>query len=112
MTFETEYQLQQFREVEAEYFSPDGQTYPATIPSNLRNIMVRMLKLINQLEKEGKGKIILDKEKQEEFEKVSEPLIKFLCDNFHPHVSVNVDCCSAELSEGMCLIRAEKFIKD
>ena len=56
--------------------------------------------------------MILDKEKQKEFETAAEPLIKFLCDNFHPHVSVIVDCCSAELSEGICSIRTDKFIQD
>jgi hypothetical protein len=56
--------------------------------------------------------MILDKEKQKEFEAAAEPLIKFLCDNFHPHVSVIVDCSSAELSEGICSVRTDKFIKD
>jgi hypothetical protein len=56
--------------------------------------------------------MILDKEKQKEFEIAAEPLIKFLCDNCHPHVSVIVDCCSAELSEGICSVRNDKFIKD
>lgn len=56
--------------------------------------------------------MIIDQEKQKEFEKAAEPLIKFLCENFHPHVSVVVDCCSAELSEGICSIRTDKLIKD
>ena len=34
-----------------------------------------------------------------EFEKISRPLIKFLNDNFHPHVKVVVDCTNAELIE-------------
>lgn len=60
----------------------------------------------------GDGKMILDKEKQKEFEKAAEPLIKFLCDNFYPHVSVTVECGSAKLSEDVCSIRTDKFIKD
>lgn len=46
--------------------------------------------------------MIIDKEKQKEFEMVAKPLIEFLRKNFHPHVTVVVDCCSAELLEGIC----------
>ena len=56
--------------------------------------------------------MILSHEKQKELEEAAEPLIKFLCENFHPHVSVHVDCCSAELLESVCRIKTEKFIKD
>jgi len=56
--------------------------------------------------------MIIDKAKQEEFEKAAEPLIKFLCDNFHPHVTVIVDCDSAQLSEGICFRKIDKFVKD
>ncbi len=58
------------------------------------------------------GSMILDKEKIKEFEAAAEPLIKFLGDNFNPHVTVIVDCGSAELSEGVCRIQNDKFIKD
>jgi hypothetical protein len=56
--------------------------------------------------------MIIDKAKQEEFEKVAEPLIKFLCDNFHPHVTVIVTCNSAELLEEFCFRKIDKFVKD
>lgn len=49
--------------------------------------------------------MIIDKEKQKEFEKAAEPLIQFLRENFHPHVSVIVDGSSAELLESICLKR-------
>lgn len=52
MTFETEYQLQEFREVQEQYFDEDGVTYTSIHQS----IMEQMLKLINQLELEIKGK--------------------------------------------------------
>ncbi|MDD4352712.1 MAG: hypothetical protein PHU71_07110 [Candidatus Gracilibacteria bacterium] len=61
---------------------------------------------------EGRKKLILSKEKQQEFEKATEPMIKFLCENCHPHVSVIVDCDTAELLEGVCAITTDKFIKD
>ncbi len=56
--------------------------------------------------------MIITEEKREEFEKLVEPLMEFLANNFHPHVSIIVDCCSAELSEGICSVRTDKFIKD
>ena len=46
--------------------------------------------------------MIINKEKQKEFEMVAKPLIQFLRKNFHPHVTVLVDCCSAEFVEGVC----------
>lgn len=56
--------------------------------------------------------MIFTKEQSAEFEKVTRPLIKFINDNCHPHVTVVVDCTNAELSEGICSIRTDKFIKD
>lgn len=42
------------------------------------------------------------KEQTAEFEKVARPMIKFLNDNCHPHVSVIVTPTNAELLEGVC----------
>lgn len=56
--------------------------------------------------------MVLTKEQREEFEKASEPLIKFLCDNFHPHVKVIVDPISSEILEGSCSILNDKHVKD
>jgi len=53
--------------------------------------------------------MIIDKEKQKEFEMVAKPLIEFLRKNFHPHVTVLVDCCSAELLEGICSFVENNF---
>jgi 2'-5' RNA ligase len=44
----------------------------------------------------------IGKEKQKEFERAASPLIEFLRKTFHPHVTVLVDCCSAEFMEGVC----------
>lgn len=46
--FETEYQLQEFRELQPSYFDKDGKAYTGTIFD--LNMAERMLKLINQLE--------------------------------------------------------------
>lgn len=39
----------------------------------------------------------------ERFEKVAKPLIDFLNENYHPHVTVIVTPCSAELMEGLII---------
>lgn len=54
MEFETEYQLSQFREIEAEYFDK-GTYYDGLIGTSHKNIMEQMLKLINQLETQIKN---------------------------------------------------------
>ena len=55
--------------------------------------------------------ILTDKER-EDFETASKPLIKFLNDNCHPHVTVIVDTTSAELLEGIESIGTEEYLKD
>ena len=54
------------------------------------------------LQLKGAQSMILSKEKLKEFEEVARPLIKFLNDNCHPHVSVIITTTSAELLEGVC----------
>lgn len=56
--------------------------------------------------------MILTQEQLKEFEDVTRPLIKFLNDHFHPHVTVIVDNTSAELSEGIATFRTEDYLKD
>jgi hypothetical protein len=56
--------------------------------------------------------MILTKEQRAEFEKAAEPLIQWLNNNCHPHVTVIVTTDSAELSEGIALFKTDKFIKD
>jgi hypothetical protein len=50
--------------------------------------------------------------KAEEFIKLSEPLIKWLNDNFNPHSSIEITSTSAELKIGEMSHYTEKFIKD
>ncbi len=50
--------------------------------------------------------------KQEEFEKLVRPLIKFLNDNFHPHMTIIVDSTSAELIEGIISFNTKDYLKD
>ena len=56
--------------------------------------------------------MILTKEQVQAFEEAAKPLIKFLNDNFHPHVTVLVTPSDAEILEGCASIRCNEFIKD
>lgn len=46
--------------------------------------------------------MILNKQQRAEFDTLCRPLLKFLCENCHPHVSVIVTSTNAELLEGCC----------
>ena len=52
MDFETEYQLQEFREIQNQYFTKEGKLWGGLHCANLSSIMERMLKLIDQMETE------------------------------------------------------------
>lgn len=48
-----------------------------------------------------------------EFEKLTRPLLKYLCDNYHPHVSITITPTSAELFESKETIgEVTEYIKD
>ena len=52
----------------------------------------------------------LDKTK---FEELTRPILKFLCENYHPHVTVIITPTSAELLEGLKTIGyVDDFIRD
>lgn len=51
-------------------------------------------------------------EKRKEFEAVAKPLIKWINDNGHPHMSVIITPTSAELVEGSIGIHTTEFVKD
>jgi len=56
--------------------------------------------------------MILNKEQRKSYEEVVRPLIKWLNNNCHSHVTVIVDCSNAELSEGINSFRTEDYWKD
>lgn len=56
--------------------------------------------------------MILTKEQFDELLEVSKPLIKWLNENYHLHVTAVVDCTSVELVESIAMNRTEEFIKD
>ena len=55
---------------------------------------------------------MLSKEQITEFETLAKPLIKWLNDNTNPHASILIDCDSAQLNYGECIIHTEEFIND
>ena len=48
---------------------------------------------------------------QKEFEILARQMMKFLCDNCHPHTHVVIDCNTAELSEGVIAFQTDEYIK-
>ena len=56
--------------------------------------------------------MILSEIEYETFEAAARPLIKWLCENCHPHVTVIVQSDSAEITEGVCRIIVEDYIGD
>lgn len=55
---------------------------------------------------------ILTKEQIKEFEEAAKPLVKYLAENHHPHMTVIVDCSSAEIMEGKASVKIDEFILD
>lgn len=56
--------------------------------------------------------MILTPEQVNELEEAAKPLMKYLADNFHPHVKVIVESNNAELVEGLATVQCDEFIKD
>ncbi len=54
----------------------------------------------------------LTKEQREEFERLADPMIRFLCENCHPHTTVIIENSSAVLLEAQVGHVNESFIKD
>ena len=56
--------------------------------------------------------MILNGKQRKEFEEVVRPLIKWLNDNCHPHITVVADYSSAKLSEAAFSFRTEDYWKN
>ncbi len=56
--------------------------------------------------------MIFTEQQRKEFEEVVRPLIKFMNDNCHPHVTTVVTNARAELSEGIINFVTDEYIKD
>jgi ABC-type phosphate/phosphonate transport system substrate-binding protein len=55
---------------------------------------------------------MLTKEQIKELEESAKPLMKFLAENFHPHVKIIVESNSAEFVEGQATVKCDDFIVD
>ena len=56
--------------------------------------------------------MVLTSEQKDEFEEVAKPLMKFLAENFHPHVTAIVEGGRAEILESSAAIVTDEFIPD
>ena len=54
---------------------------------------------------------IMSNDKKEEFTRLSNKLIKFLNDNYHPHAHIIITTMSAEIAEGVMVFENKEFIK-
>lgn len=55
----------------------------------------------------------MPKEKVEEFEELVRPILKYLCENYHPHVTVIITPTTAELVEGkMSIGQVLDYVQD
>ena len=51
-------------------------------------------------------------ERRKSFKVAVEPVIKWLCDNAHPHAKIIIDCTSAEFVEGLMCVVTDKHVRD
>lgn len=61
------------------------------------------------------NKAIMDKKQAnriKEFEELAKPLVKWLNENYHPHVTVIITPTSVELMEGLFTSPITEYIKD
>lgn len=56
--------------------------------------------------------MILSKEEIEKFEEAAKPLIKYLAENHHPHVTAIVQSDRAEILESSTTVLTDEFIVD
>ena len=46
------------------------------------------------------------------FEELVRPIMKYLCENYHPHVTIIITPTGAELLEGLKSIQTDDYIRD
>jgi hypothetical protein len=56
--------------------------------------------------------MIATEEDKRVFEELARPLVKFLNDRFHPHVTVIITPVSIELVEGVCAAPVIEYLRD
>ena len=56
--------------------------------------------------------MILSKNQEKEFENLTRPVIEWMNNNCHPHISMTICCTRAELSEGIAGFTTFDYLKD
>jgi hypothetical protein len=56
--------------------------------------------------------MVITEQQRQQFEGLVHPLIEWLNNNCHPHVTVVVDSTSAELLEGLCSVKTTLYLRD
>jgi hypothetical protein len=56
--------------------------------------------------------MVLNTEQRESFDVAARPLIKWLCENCHPHVIAIVEPTRVELTEGVYFTLIKNYVKD
>jgi hypothetical protein len=56
--------------------------------------------------------MVISRKQSDSMLKAAKPLIKWLNKNGHPHCKIIVTTDSAELKEGVAIVKTEEFIKD
>ena len=54
----------------------------------------------------------MTEKQRQEFEAVTRPVIEWLNNNCHPHVTVVIDTTHVELSEGVCAFTTHDYLRD
>lgn len=83
---------------------------------NFKLTEVNMNNLISVIQKEHEENIRIKvhgaKEDENAFLEAAKPMMKYLCENYHPHVTVIIDGTRAELLEGLKTIKCDDYIPD
>ncbi len=83
---------------------------------NFKLTEVNMNNLIAVIQKEHEGNIRIkvhgEQGDENAFLEAAKPMMKYLCVNYHPHVTVIIDGTRAELLEGLKTIGCDDFIRD
>lgn len=56
--------------------------------------------------------MIFTEEQRKELEEVAKPVVKWLCENSHPHVKIIIEPTSIEIVEESARIVTHEFVKD
>jgi len=54
----------------------------------------------------------LTEQQHKDFEAITRPVIEWLNNNCHPHVSALIDPTGAELLEGVCAYQTNDYVRD